>query len=250
MIPPGWYGFVAAAGPGIVRLAHIDPELGMAALKRLGEPEQASRSQDFEGRRMVRIDGGFVVLNFMKYREFDHSAKDRMRRLRESKKRGTVTRNVTVVHPNVTHSREQIAEAEAEAYTNNTEASPQKAGEDVPIPAEKTPKPKTDLQLRTEKLFKRRESTLWDDTEKKAWLRVRGAVESTHADDWVLLEWFYALPASAPTFRRHSLATLLNNWGAEIDRARDYQARNGSPSSSPELLTPAEIERINNTRSV
>lgn len=125
IVPPGWYGFVKAAGAGIVRRAGIDNlEAGLMALVRLGQPEQESRSQDFEGRRLVRVDGGFVVLNYMKYRDRDHSAKDRMRRLRLRKKEGaepteTVTPNgdgVTpngsngaaesvTVPPNVTHSR-------------------------------------------------------------------------------------------------------------------------------------------------
>ena len=85
-VPPGWYGFVAASGPSLVDLAHVDQSRGIEALRRLGMPEPESRSQAFGGRRLVRIDGGFLVLNFMKYRDYDHSAADRMRRLRMRKK--------------------------------------------------------------------------------------------------------------------------------------------------------------------
>ncbi len=113
VVPAGWYGFVAGSAPGIVAMAHVDGATGIEALKRLASPEPDSRSQEFEGRRMVRVNGGFIVLNYMKYRDFDHSAAERMRRLRERRKTN-VTRNGVTVRPNVTHSREQKAESRKE----------------------------------------------------------------------------------------------------------------------------------------
>jgi Recombination endonuclease VII len=87
-LPPGWYGFVPAAGPGIVRRAGLDIKPGMAALVRLGAPEPESRSPSYEGRRLVRVNGGFVVLNYMLYREKDHNAAERMRNHRLLAKSG------------------------------------------------------------------------------------------------------------------------------------------------------------------
>ena len=115
--PAGWYGFVPAAGVGIIRASGCPLEEGYKGLERLGSPEPDSRSQEFEGRRMIRVDGGFMVLNYMKYRDRDHSAADRMRRLRARKKakRDGVTPSrdgeqgedsVTSIR-NVTHSRVQ-----------------------------------------------------------------------------------------------------------------------------------------------
>ena len=143
ILPPGWYGFVPAAGPGIVGLAHVERDAGMLALERLASPEPESRSKGYDGRRMVRVDGGFVVLNFMKYRDYDHSAADRMRRLRERRKGVNVTANgdgVTAngdamstktdpVTRNVTHSRVQKTEsreqrAESETGDGQHEAAP------------------------------------------------------------------------------------------------------------------------------
>jgi hypothetical protein len=85
-VPPGWYGFVPAAGAGIVATAGIEREAGFAALERLGSPDPESRSRDFDGRRVVRVDGGFVVLNFMRFREKDHTTAERSRRYREQKR--------------------------------------------------------------------------------------------------------------------------------------------------------------------
>ena len=83
IIPPGWYGLVSAAGVGIINRAGLDFEIGMLALERLGEPEPDSRTPDFEGRRLVRISGGYIALNFTKYREKDHTSAERSRRYRE-----------------------------------------------------------------------------------------------------------------------------------------------------------------------
>ena len=91
VIPPGWYGLVNAAGVGIVRRALVDPEPGMVALERLGSPDPESRSQDFEGRRLIRVDGGFIVLNFMKYRDRDYTGAERAKRYRERQKSKSVT---------------------------------------------------------------------------------------------------------------------------------------------------------------
>lgn len=87
MVPPGWYGFAPCAGPGIVRIAGVDSEGGMKALERLCAPDSGSRTPDFEGRRMARVDGGYIVLNYDKYREKDHTSSERSRRYRARKKK-------------------------------------------------------------------------------------------------------------------------------------------------------------------
>jgi len=96
VVPPGWYGFVPASGPGIVGAAvGLPHDEGMAALTRLGAPEPESRSQTFEGRRMVRIDGGYLILNYMKHREKDHTSPLRSARYRERLKVARETRTDT-----------------------------------------------------------------------------------------------------------------------------------------------------------
>lgn len=124
--PPGWYGFVGAAGIGILNRGGIDRSPGMKALRALGAPEEESRSKDFEGRRMIRVDGGYLILNFMKYRDRDYGAKDRMRRLRERRRENTedVTRNVTSVPPNVTQAEDRGQSAEDRVQRTEEENTP------------------------------------------------------------------------------------------------------------------------------
>lgn len=85
IVPVGWYGFVAAAGTGIVHRARMDLETGLAALERLGAPDSESRTPNFEGRRMVRVDGGYIVLNYQQYRDKDHTAAARSKRYRANR---------------------------------------------------------------------------------------------------------------------------------------------------------------------
>ena len=106
VVPPGWYGRVPAAGVGIARRAGIEPEDGLDALERLSGPDAESRTPDFDGRRLVRVDGGFIVLNFMRYRDRDTTAAERQQRYRERKKnqKPRVTRNGDGVTRNVTQA--------------------------------------------------------------------------------------------------------------------------------------------------
>ena len=95
-IPPNWYGFVAASGLAIITRAGVDRDVGMRALEKLGEPEPESRSQEFDGRRMIRINGGFVILNYMKHRDRDYTAAKRAKRYRERQKEKEDEANHTV----------------------------------------------------------------------------------------------------------------------------------------------------------
>lgn len=106
VVPPGAYGFVHAAGVGIIRRAGLeDQEAGLDALERLGKGEADSRTSTFGGRRLVRVDSGYIVLNFDKYRQRDRTAAERQKRYREAQKLDSVTRD----------KRNDVTQAEAEA---------------------------------------------------------------------------------------------------------------------------------------
>ena len=143
IVPPGWYGFVPAAGVGIIRMTGLPTDVGMEALRKLGSPEPDSRSQEFEGRRLVRVNGGYLVLNFMRYREKDHTAAERMRRLRARKRdasQSSVTpvalRNVTAGDARVTDSREQRTHYRDRTEERTAPANPLLAGRRVDMERE------------------------------------------------------------------------------------------------------------------
>lgn len=133
VVPPGWYGFVEAAGPGIVRRAIADPVLGMQALEKLGDPDPESRSADFDGRRLVRVNGGYIVLNFMKYRDKDNTAAIRQKRYRDRQKEAAETadqkaKTVAESHrDDATVTRDslsRVTNAEAEVEEEKRESEP------------------------------------------------------------------------------------------------------------------------------
>jgi hypothetical protein len=113
MVPAGWYGFVPAAGIGIIHRAQVPEERGRDALRQLGEPESTSRTQDFEGRRLVRVDGGYLVLNYMRYRDRDYTAAARAKRYRDRMK--SSQRNDTPSHPHVTQAEYRLQSTDLDA---------------------------------------------------------------------------------------------------------------------------------------
>lgn len=60
------------------------------------------------------------------------------------------------------------------------------------------PAPKPILQLRAEKLMRRREGTPMSPKEQKAWKAALPAIEATTEDEWRFLEAFYARPRPSP----------------------------------------------------
>ena len=131
-VPPGWYGFVEAAGPGIIHRAGLDDkgplfQAATDALVRLGEPEPESRSHAFEGRRLIRVNGGFVVLNYIDYRDKDSTTAERSRRWRERQKAKKQGSSRVTDTPSRVIRHQVEAEAEAEVRTESTAPAPKTA---------------------------------------------------------------------------------------------------------------------------
>jgi len=62
-------GVVRAATSGIRRRAGVSEKEVAEAVKVLSEPDLDSKDKDYGGRRIERVDGGYLVLNYRKYRE-------------------------------------------------------------------------------------------------------------------------------------------------------------------------------------
>ena len=84
---------------------------------------------------------------------------------------------------------------------------------------------KSEKQLRIEKLFNRRPSTPYDKSETSAWRSAKAVVEELTDFEWTKLEAFYAAP-QRETYRRKSLATLLNNLSGEVENALQWKPKN------------------------
>ena len=62
-------GFVHSSVPGLAHRARVSLEACEAALETFKSPDPYSRTVDYEGRRIEAVDGGWILLNYLKYRE-------------------------------------------------------------------------------------------------------------------------------------------------------------------------------------
>lgn len=61
-------GIARAAMPSLARVAGVSLEKTGQALDKFQQPDQYSRSQENEGRRIQRVEGGWLLLNYQRYR--------------------------------------------------------------------------------------------------------------------------------------------------------------------------------------
>lgn len=99
-------GIVSASIPGLAAMANVDLKDCESALARLKAPDKYSRTKEHDGRRIEDVDGGWRILNYLKYREKGRSV-DRTEYFREKKREQRQSTNV--------HRRQPIAEADAKA---------------------------------------------------------------------------------------------------------------------------------------
>jgi hypothetical protein len=129
-------GFVEASLPGLARVANLTIGETESALVRLEGPDPHSKSPDHEGRRLMRMEGGWLILNYQVYRERRNDEerqaymRDYMRRYRSE----SVSRRKQVL-ANVSHGKPRLAqaEAEAEAEAENAPSNARAISTDTPF---------------------------------------------------------------------------------------------------------------------
>jgi len=125
------YGIVRASVPAFAHLCMVPIERLEQILKILTSPDSYSRTPDDDGRRLRAIEGGWLITNYVKYRELvqtkPQSHADRQRKYRERIKERDekLTRDAGVTN-NVTRDAEAEAE-EKRKDTQPTVESPQAA---------------------------------------------------------------------------------------------------------------------------
>lgn len=89
-------GEVQGSVPGLARIAGVTLEACQTALDKFLSPDKYSRTLDDEGRRIEKIDGGWLLLNHAKYRAMA-SKDDAIQSNAESQRRhrAKVARNLT-----------------------------------------------------------------------------------------------------------------------------------------------------------
>lgn len=110
-------GLVDATAPGIAAEAHLPLDVVRASLVKLQAPDPDSRTLANEGRRILRVDGGFFVVNYQQYRERDYTATDRKRRQRDREREDSSHRDNRDSHDESQGVTQAEVEAEVEAET-------------------------------------------------------------------------------------------------------------------------------------
>lgn len=110
-------GFVGASRSGMQRISNVTPEQFEEAVKVLESPDPDSRTPDYEGRRLEKVDGGWFVLNHLLYRD-QLSCSAEAARKREQRKNGT---SQDIVRPPVS-----VFVSECVSNSNSKEKSAEK----------------------------------------------------------------------------------------------------------------------------
>ena len=114
-------GFVEASVPGLSRLANISEEETIASLASLEGPDRNSKNQDNDGRRILKVDGGWMIINYEHYRNrrSDEERREYLKEyMREYRKKHSVNnrkQSVNIVNPGKPRLTQAEATAEAEA---------------------------------------------------------------------------------------------------------------------------------------
>lgn len=151
------HGEIHASIPGVARMASVPLAAAEAAIAKFLGPDPYSRTPDNEGRRIVAIDGGWLVVNHAKYRlmaskeDSKRKTAERVARHRDAK-RNEALQSVTgrymplqsaACNDGVTQGTD-IAEAEADT---NTPPNPQGGIEQtLKLETEPAPKPRDPME--------------------------------------------------------------------------------------------------------
>jgi hypothetical protein len=109
-------GVVEATIPGIAHIAKVSIEKVEQAMNKFLSPDHYSRSSEFEGRRIEKVDGGYLILNYSKYRakmRSEERQEYQRKYMQNYRQKNPVNSNVNFVSQ--VNQNKPIAEAKAEA---------------------------------------------------------------------------------------------------------------------------------------
>ena len=130
-------GFISSSLPGLADAARVTIPQCEDALRVLTSPDPYSRTKDFDGRRAMVTDGGWILLNYLKYRKVQDEDEVRIataERVRKHREKYSVTNVTNVTNVTDVTPSNAIAEGEAEAEATTTKVA------DAPAVAAKPPR--------------------------------------------------------------------------------------------------------------
>lgn len=114
------FGVADGSVPGIATLARVTQPDCQKALAKLQAPDKDSRSDEYEGRRIRKIDGGWLILNHEKYRaKIDDDERREYLRVKKAESRRRLAAGVNTSQQPSKKSTQAEAEAEPETRTES-----------------------------------------------------------------------------------------------------------------------------------
>ena len=221
-------GVVDMTHEAIARITNVPLEWVKRSIAILEAPDTRSRSADHDGARIARLDDhrdwGWVILNYDKFREI---ATDEQRRVntRERVRRHRENRRISVKKPEcnapVTPCNAYVTPLYASAYASVSDPGGG-VGEGRNVLSQ--------LQAEVCKHYNRALTDAWSYLELESLAVV--CRRSAALEEWTEILAYYRLEGAHP---RHSVRSLLENWGSELDKARSHK---------PEAPGKPEVESI------
>lgn len=113
LVKAGPDGIARITAPALGLLCRVDTARAQQILTQFEAPDTDSRTQDAQGARILRVDGGYLILNYEKYRaKRDEGAR---REYMRGYMRNYRVNNVSTGKQDVNTSKPELAQAEAEA---------------------------------------------------------------------------------------------------------------------------------------
>jgi hypothetical protein len=248
------WGVVEASVPGLAHIAMLTMAETEAALHVLSSPDAHSRTKEHEGRRIEAIDGGWKLLNHHKYRdrasavdrqEYNRVKQAESRTRREKEKPGSCQPMSNDVNKCQTLSNIVKGGQSKSAMSAHTDTDTDTDTDLLSLVPSSPPRGKkatgnsespqqtTDSQHRFSRIMGRRLSSAWSPKELAA-LKALGNIDPSDLES---VETFYRENQSnEKAYLRTSLATLLNNFPGEVDKARAWSNATHADRPSTERL--------------
>lgn len=139
------------------------------------------------------------------------------KRWQDSKDKKVMDDGSAIAQPMANDSSSTSTSTSTSSSDNNTPIPPKRGRRKATGRVDKN----TDWMIRIGKWFNRQESTLWSQNE----ANVLDGLFPT-MDEFDILEKYYTTKIpQKDNFRRRDVATLLNNWNGEVDRAMEFNGR-------------------------
>lgn len=220
-------GVVEASLPGLADMARITLDECKAGLAALEAPDPYSRTKEHEGRRVEEVDGGWRLLNYLKYR--DKLSNIQAREYFKLKKRQYREESKTVqnVQDNPRQSKVASASASASASEERKEEGVQGKGEGKPAVVHPAPvKSNLDVCLSLEVPEKLRSPEFLEAWPR--WLKYRLKVKAVKAPEAMFsgqLKWL-AKHCDAAEAVESMEASMRNGWQGLFPPKAEPQTQN------------------------